>query len=71
MRCGAMCEPDEPDPCLGKLPGVIFACCGHGEGDGYITFANNVTIRFDLDQVEAPSPSVPKPFLYSAIGPQW
>ena len=19
-----------PDPCLGYLPGVIFACCGHG-----------------------------------------
>lgn len=31
--CGAAlagyCE--EPDPCLGWLPGVDAACCGHGE----------------------------------------
>jgi hypothetical protein len=25
----ADCE-DPPDPCLGWLPGVKFACCGHG-----------------------------------------
>lgn len=33
------------DHCLGKLPGVISACCGHG-GEGYILFENGTKIRF-------------------------
>lgn len=29
--CGLEFEPgEEPDPCLGTLPGVLEACCGHG-----------------------------------------
>jgi hypothetical protein len=28
------------DACLGKLPGVIAACCGHGAKEGYILFDN-------------------------------
>lgn len=35
----------EPDPCLGELPGVKHACCGHG-GDGYVMFENGTTVRF-------------------------
>ena len=42
-----------PDPCLGELPGVDFACCGHGghpgttmTGSGYIDFSNGKTVRF-------------------------
>ena len=23
------------DACMANLPGVIYACCGHGNGDGY------------------------------------
>jgi hypothetical protein len=44
-KCGltAQCEPDGrygPDPCLGYLPGVIGACCGHGFiEDTYVRFA--------------------------------
>ena len=34
------------DPCLGVLPGVNFACCGHGVGNGYISFENGRIIRF-------------------------
>jgi hypothetical protein len=34
----------ECDPCLGKLPGVKFACCGHGAQEGYILFDNNVRV---------------------------
>lgn len=48
-----------PDPCLGWLPGVDYACCGHGgvkhEGGigGYIKFTNGATIRFThLTEVE-------------------
>jgi len=36
-----------PDPCLGELPGVKYACCGHGGhgwSDAYIMFENGVTI---------------------------
>ena len=36
-ECGRERQHDQPDPCLGWLPGVKFACCGHGfEGFGYI-----------------------------------
>lgn len=33
------------DPCIPNLPGVKYACCGHG-GLGYIYFTNGVVIRF-------------------------
>lgn len=33
------------DPCLGKLPGVKNACCGHGLVDGYIQFENGKVVR--------------------------
>lgn len=36
----------KPDPCLGQLPGVDNACCGHGDRDeAYIRFTNGVIIR--------------------------
>lgn len=55
--CGLTCTKKEKvksetgvvtyvDPCLGKLPGVKFACCGHGKRHGYMFFENGVTIRF-------------------------
>jgi len=54
--CNLVCTENErtedgyyADPCLGVLPGVIFACCGHGKKDyGYVAFENGATIRFDL-----------------------
>lgn len=30
-KCGIAVAEDEPDPCLGWLDGVDFACCGHGD----------------------------------------
>lgn len=36
------------DPCVGILPGVKFACCGHGDQryeGAYIFFENGVIIR--------------------------
>lgn len=44
--CGQRVDKEKPDPCLGWLPGVNFACCGHGEGNGYIAFSNFTTVRF-------------------------
>jgi len=29
-RCGERVILHEPDPCLGYLPGIAHACCGHG-----------------------------------------
>lgn len=36
---------DHCDPCLGKLPGVINACCGHGLKKGYVKFENGIKIE--------------------------
>lgn len=33
-HCGEVAELGGPDPCLGWLPGVVSACCGHG-GTGF------------------------------------
>lgn len=37
---------EEPDPCLGKLPGVLEACCGHGTAaKGYVMFEDGTLFR--------------------------
>lgn len=36
-KCGVACGTDDPDPCLGWLDGVDYACCGHGiQGEEYV-----------------------------------
>jgi hypothetical protein len=37
-HCGLLATPDGPDPCLGMLPGVRSACCGHGIEEPYVAF---------------------------------
>ena len=48
-KCGKSFEGSnvgKADPCLGNLPGVNNACCGHGiKSKAYIRFTNGVTIR--------------------------
>lgn len=47
------------DPCLGHLPGVAFACCGHGKDTvsrehfqrGYIAFENGTIIYLKPSKV--------------------
>lgn len=34
------------DPCIANLPGVAYACCGHGAEPGYIHFYNGRVIYF-------------------------
>lgn len=42
-KCGlSASEPGGPDPCLGRLPGVRNACCGHGVQEPYIEFENGL-----------------------------
>jgi len=52
--CGVVADEDAPDPCLGSLPGVTYACCGHGVRRGYIRFENGTTLRFPDVTVERP-----------------
>ncbi len=35
-RCGKPPTPEGHDTCLGALPGVKAACCGHGVEPGYM-----------------------------------
>lgn len=45
-NCRQFVQSIKPDPCLGKLPGVKYACCGHGDSrQSYIVFENGLTIR--------------------------
>ena len=53
VKCKMKAKASEPDPCLGYLPGVKYACCGHGVEEGYIMFENDVIIRFNLIKVES------------------
>ena len=44
--CDAADTPEGYDGCLGYLPGVRNACCGHGEwATAYIQFTKGLTIR--------------------------
>lgn len=36
VLCGLLTAPDGPDPCLGLLPDVRAACCGHGVEEPYV-----------------------------------
>ena len=38
VHCGLLAAPDGPDPCLGLLPGVVSACCGHGVEEPFVLF---------------------------------
>ena len=35
VRCGRMPLSDGEDACLGHIPGVASACCGHGVEEAY------------------------------------
>jgi len=51
--CGLRRLPNGHDPCLGTLPGVKFACCGHGHTEGYVMFRNGKVVRGRFDHTEA------------------
>jgi len=46
-KCNKIPDENGHDPCIKDLPGVRFACCGHGVGEGYIFFEDGRVIRFD------------------------
>jgi hypothetical protein len=51
--------PDGDDPCIGGLPGVANACCGHGREPGYLIFANGVTLQFRIEDAARITGSTP------------
>ena len=46
VRCKRARTPEGHDPCMKNLPNVVSACCGHGLGDGHITFSDGRTFYF-------------------------
>jgi len=45
-KCGAVFPWHEVDPCLGVLPGVHSACCGHGlRSESYVRFTTGVVLK--------------------------
>lgn len=45
-HCGKDNTPEGHDGCLGTLPGVMNACCGHGDiGSAYVQFIDGRCIR--------------------------
>lgn len=53
-KCGATHRTETgQDPCIADLPGVLHACCGHGEGQGYVMFENGMVLRGYFEQDEA------------------
>lgn len=53
-ECGKKAGFPKVDPCLGELPGVKSACCGHGKRKAaYILFDNNIILRgFKVETLE-------------------
>jgi hypothetical protein len=50
-HCGLSRTVEGHDGCLGTLPGVQAACCGHGVEDGYVLFDTGKVIRGRFDHV--------------------
>ena len=45
-RCDKEVPNEGPDPCIGNLPGVSNACCGHGDpAKAYVQFTNGIVLR--------------------------
>jgi hypothetical protein len=49
VQCGLRAGPDGPDPCLGLLPDVQAACCGHGLDEPYVLVHRTVRGQQALD----------------------
>jgi hypothetical protein len=61
ISCGLAATPEGYDGCLGRLPGVTNACCGHGGVvQPYVAYEDG-TVQRDDDVVWPPGvPSVPR-----------
>lgn len=57
-NCHQVRTPEGHDPCIANLPGVLFACCGHGIETGYIKFEDGRCLRFNPTEVDLDIPTV-------------
>ncbi len=48
IKCNKYQTEEGHDPCMANIPGVKYACCGHGIRQAYITFEDGRTIRGDF-----------------------
>lgn len=62
--CKELHSPLYPDPCLGYIPGVFAACCGHGDKVGYIWLRNGTYLYIDSLKFQTPL----TPSLYTLDG---
>lgn len=53
VKCGRPPTPEGYDACLGFLPAVESACCGHGEGEGYYIFKREVRGLKEIEELVA------------------
>jgi hypothetical protein len=58
VQCGLRAAPDGPDPCLGLLPDVRAACCGHGVDEPYVLVHSTLRGQQALDY-----------FAHAGVGP--
>ena len=50
-KCKKYPTKDDHDPCMANLPGVTYACCGHGVEEGYIQFENGIVVRGKFTEI--------------------
>lgn len=55
--CGQGRTSNGHDPCIANLPGVLFACCGHGCEDGYVKFVDGRCLTFKTKKVTLDTPT--------------
>ena len=48
-RCGNLPSKEGHDHCIANLPGVKYACCGHGVEDGYVLLENGKNLKFNTN----------------------
>ena len=51
LHCDQTRTAERHDPCIANLPGVMHACCGHGQR-GCIRFLDGRIIRVNMTSVE-------------------
>lgn len=45
-HCNEFATPEGHDPCLGTLPGLMNACCGHGKAkEAYVQFMDSSCVN--------------------------
>lgn len=47
VECGKYPTKEGHDACISNLPGVKYACCGHGVSEGYLQFEDDRVLRFN------------------------